>query len=127
MTTSIRLRIKLLGCHWISSQPRYGLLRCPAPAALCLLSADRGHSFLLAYSATGSARKRPRFDMSPYPCNYSRKTPENQGAWSVPPLACRDSSIWASPSPSSSADRRACCSVLPLVPTSTSMEPGVAC
>ena len=27
---------------------------------------DRGHSLLLAVSATGSARKRPHFDTSPY-------------------------------------------------------------
>ena len=27
---------------------------------------DRGHSLLLASSATGSARKRPHFDISPY-------------------------------------------------------------
>ena len=33
---------------------------------------DRGHSFLLASSATGSARKRPHFDTTPYMLNSRR-------------------------------------------------------
>ena len=45
------------------------LLRCPAAASLCLLLADRCHSFLLASSATGSARKRPHFDNLPFMLN----------------------------------------------------------
>ncbi len=35
----------------------------------CSILFDRGHSLLLASSATGSARKRPRFDTSPYMLN----------------------------------------------------------
>ena len=86
---------RVLAHKLISSQPRYdhfdispymiklkrvqyfkvilrGAPLCPvAVPKICLLAFrssnfDRCHSFLLAYSATGSARKRPHFDISPY-------------------------------------------------------------
>ena len=45
-------------------------MSCPGAQNFCSLFAsqnfDLGHSFLLASSATGSARKRPHFDTSPF-------------------------------------------------------------
>ena len=48
--------------------PRYVLLRCPIKSShpQMLNFFDRSHSFLLAFSATGSARKRPHFDIPAY-------------------------------------------------------------
>ncbi len=75
MTTSIRHHI-FVNSFWNTTffdccetgPPRYVLLRCPK--FFCSLFAsqnfNRCHSLLLAASATGSARKRPHFDNSPY-------------------------------------------------------------
>ena len=85
---------RVLAHKLISSQPRYdhfdispymiklktslifvvilrGAPLCPIAVpeifcSRCSQNFDRCHSFLLASSATGSARKRPHFDISPY-------------------------------------------------------------
>jgi len=51
----------------ISSRSRYVLPGCPKFSAQLwlLVNFDLGHSFLLASSASGSARKRPHFDTPP--------------------------------------------------------------
>ena len=51
----------------LKAPPRYVLLRCPTLSSqeTCSPIVDRSHSLLLACSATGSARKRPRFDSLP--------------------------------------------------------------
>ena len=160
MTTSIPLRMEILSCHWISSQPRYDHfdtspsygkspketcfsvsdtsgapryvpLRCPkfyarythrristAAAPFCSLILplaalanvprcgarknvraaqlhffDRCRSLDSLDSAPGGGRLAPHFDTSPYPEHYTNSPVENQGAWSVPPLASNVSSI----------------------------------
>ena len=56
----------MTGCCRFSRPPRYVLLRCPKSFARCRSQDfDRCHSFLLAASAAGGARKRPRFGNPP--------------------------------------------------------------
>ena len=52
----------------------------------CSILFDRGHSLLLAVSATGSARKRPHFDTSPYfDCNmhFNKRVGECQVQYTI--------------------------------------------
>ena len=76
MTTSIRLRMceprkEAHGIQLLFETGRPVMSCCGARKnrrvrVAHLIFFDRGHSFLLAVSAPGGARKRPHFDTSPY-------------------------------------------------------------
>ena len=82
-----------LFCRWQRSQTS----PVAVPEILCSLFAsqnfDRCHSLDSLDSAPGGGRLAPHFDTSPYPEHYTNSPVENQGAWSVPPLASNVSSI----------------------------------
>ena len=78
-----------------SGAPRYVPLRCPKFYARCLhrrISTAATRSTPLT-PPPGGGRLAPHFDTSPYPEHYTNSPVENQGAWSVPPLASNVSSI----------------------------------
>ena len=78
MTTSIRLHLLLYSKRLLRGNKYFGarpVMSCCGARKICISVDiwffDRCHSFLLAYSATGSARKRPHFDTSTYIFNSS--------------------------------------------------------